>query len=241
MSDSRIRRGCGRRSATVLVVWVAAVFLLFLLSGCATAQGQRDQASVGACVPAAGELSAGATLEAAAGAYRLTLVNPRANGAPSTVTGTLRLEPNEPPLHRHTPARGVVDETVAVPLYGWADVDLSAVDALEIGNVGSQDPLRPGVLVLEQRPGSPVPASITLRLGSLANRRDGRSAIDGGYTALHVLRVEAAGSFAGTWASGVHGRRVEGHFCATPVPAADRDELSALSDGNSNGPIAESQ
>ena len=220
MSDGRGWRATGRRSPTALVVWVSVVLLL---TGCATAQGQSDPPAVGECVAAHGELPATATLAAAAGTYRLILVNTRGNGARS-VTGTLRLEPNEPPLHLFTTARGVVDETVAVPLYGWVDVDLSAVDALEVGDVGSQDPLQPGVLVLEQRLGSTAPASITLRLGSLANRRDGQGAIDGGYTALHVLRVEEAGSFAGTWASGVHGRRVEGHFCATPVAAADRDE-----------------
>ena len=160
-------------------------------------------------------------MEAAAGAYRLTLVATTAAGPQRWVSGALHLAPNEPSLRRITAAGGTVDETVSVPLYGWTDIDLPAVDALEIGDVRSQDPLQPGVLVLEPRLGSAAPTSITLRLGSLANRRDGQGAIDAGYTALYVLQVEEAGGFAGTWASGVHGRRVEGHFCATPVPPAD--------------------
>lgn len=40
--------------------------------------------------------------------------------------------------------------------------------------------------------------------------------------ALHVTRVEETGGFSGTWTSGVHARRVEGHFCAVPVPAGSR-------------------
>ena len=72
--------------------------------------------------------------------------------------------------------------------------------------------------MLEQRPAFAAPVAITLRLGSIANRRTGQTAVDGGYTALHVTRVEESGGFSGTWISGVHAKRVEGHFCASPGP-----------------------
>ena len=112
---------------------------------------------------------------------------------------------------------------MSVPLHGWAAIDLQSVGSLEIGDLGSRDPLSPGVLVLEQRPAFAAAVAITLRLGSIANRRTGETAVDGGFTALHVTRVEDSGSFSGTWVSGIHARRVEGHFCAVPVlaPAAD--------------------
>ena len=59
-------------------------------------------------------------------------------------------------------------------------------------------------------------AAITLRFGSIANRRDGPTAFDGGYMALHVSHVSKSGGFAGRWASGVHARRVDSFLCAVP-------------------------
>lgn len=165
-----------------------------------------------------GDLPANATLMREAGRFHLTLVTAR-EGAERSVTGTLELADNEPPLRRLA-ATGdrSPDDTVTLPLYGWAAIDLAAVDALEIGDIGSRDPLQPGVLVLEQRPAAHAPVAITLRFGSIANRRSTSGAVDGGYMALHVARVTPPGSFAGTWASGVHARRVSGHFCATRLP-----------------------
>ena len=112
-----------------------------------------------------------ATLTAAAGEYRLTLVT-SAGGEPVAARGTLRLVPNEPALRTLAGAGDTTGSSVSAPLYGWAKIDLAVVGALELGSVGSQDPQRPGVLVLEQRPhAAAAPPTITLRLGSLANRR----------------------------------------------------------------------
>ena len=145
----------------------------------------------------------------------MTLVT-SAGGEPVAAHGTLRLAPNEPALRTLAGAGDTTGSSVSAPLYGWAKIDLAAVGALELGSVGSQDPQRPGVLVLEQRPhAAAAPPTITLRLGSLANRRGAQPQFDGGYTALYVHRVENTTSFFGTWASGVHTFRVEGHFCAT--------------------------
>ena len=174
--------------------------------------------ALSACVAREGELPPDATLLRGAGRYHLTLVTTR-DGAERSATGTLELTDNEPPLRR-LPATGdaPADDRVLLPLHGSAAIDLAAVDALEIGDIGSRDPLQPGVLVLEQRPAAGAPVAITLRFGSLANRREGPQAVDGGYLALHVAHIAAGGSFAGTWASGVHARRVSGQFCATRLP-----------------------
>jgi hypothetical protein len=189
---------------------VVSVPLALLLAACATsADPPRAPAGIAACVAETGTLSADATLERAAGSYLLTLVAPAADGAPITVSGSLQLVPNEAALR-------LFAEGVTTPLYGWVEIELQAVGALEIGDAGSRDPLRPGVLVLEQRPAAAAVPEITLRLGSLANLRTGRGAFDGGYLALHVEHLEP-GSFRGRWVSGVHATRVNGHFCATQV------------------------
>ncbi len=205
------RRGWrgGRRAWCVL----QAPVVLALMACASSADERSDPPASTECVAEVGALAADATLDSSAGAYRLTLAATATDGALRTVTGVLQLVPNEPRLRRLTRA----DAAASAPLYGWAEIDLAEVGALEMGDVGSRDPLRPGVLVVEQRPGAAAPASITLRLGSLANRRDGQPASDGGYTALHVLRLDDSGSFAGRWVSGVRSKRVEGHFCATAV------------------------
>ncbi len=207
----------GRRRG--LVSGVCAI--LVPLAACATgAQGQPSEpAQPAECVVQEGSLDAGATLREAPDSYRLTLVTEDRDGTRHATAGTLHLEANPPTLRRHS-ADG--DDGVSVPLYGWAAVDLQRVGALSIGDIGSQDPLSPGVLVLEQRPAFAAPVAITLRLGSIANRRTGQTAVDGGYTALHVTRVEESGGFSGTWISGVHAERVAGHFCAVPIPSVER-------------------
>ena len=214
MLDPRTATHTLRHRAQLLAVVVCTVAVA--VAGCATAEARATPPVAAACDLQPGTLEPGATLEQAAGEYRLTLVGATSDGAAPSASGALRLAPNEAELLRFTRAGGAVDDTVRVPLYGWAEIDLAAVGAAEIGDVGARDPLRPGVLVLEQQ-GESEPDSITLRLGSLANQRDRQGAFDGGYTALYVTRVTPSGAFAGTWASGVHGRRIEGHFCAVPA------------------------
>ena len=188
----------------------SCVCLALLPLACATVNDPPLEATASVpCVAEKGELGVGATLEEAAGSYRLTLVAPAVDGGQVSVAGTLHLEPNQPAVREFA-------EGVSTPLYGWVDIELQAVGAVEVGDAGSRDPLRPGVLVLEQRPGGGVAPRITLRLGSLANLRTERGAFDGGYLALHVKHLERD-SFRGGWVSGVHATRVAGHFCAARV------------------------
>ena len=206
--------------------WTGALGVLAAtLASCAGGGDERVPAPtpIAACTARVGDLRADATLVRGAGRYHLTMVA-AGNGGERSVTGALELVNNEPPLRRLLSEEGQdPDGIVLLPLYGWAAIDLTAIDALEIGDTGSRDPLQPGVLVVEQRPAPTADVAITLRFGSLANRRDAAGAADGAYMALHVAHVAQSGSFAGTWASGVYARRVSGHFCATRLPEEPQD------------------
>jgi hypothetical protein len=119
--------------------------------------------------------------------------------------------------HRHPlTSTGATMEEVVIPYFGSVEIELEEVGALEVGDASSRDPDEPGVLWLEQRLNPPEgPASITLRLGSLANRK-GAQEFDGSYTALHVHEV-SLGRFAGKWVSGSMGQQTIGYFCAERV------------------------
>jgi hypothetical protein len=166
------------------------------------------------CAPITGELSAESSMEAISGDYRLRLVATSGAKAGSSVDGTLKLRPNVGELRYRARMAGSLDSSVVHPLYGTAELNLKAVDAVQVGTIASTDPAAPGVLVIQrhERTGQAPRAEITLRLGSEANRRD-RHRIEGGYTALRVRQVTAT-EFAGTWASGVVRQRSAGYFCA---------------------------
>ena len=151
----RSHRAVGSRQP-VRGCWIGALCALLapVVASCAGGGEELAPTPIAACVARDGELRADATLVRGAGRYHLTLVT-AGDGAGRTVTGTLELNDNEPSLRRLPTAGGVRDETVLLPLHGWAAIDLAAVDALEIGDIGSRDPLQPGVLVLEQRAAGP--------------------------------------------------------------------------------------
>jgi hypothetical protein len=130
------------------------------------------------------------------------------------VDGTLKLRPHVGDLRYRVRMAGSLDSSVVHPLYGTAELNLKAVDAVQVGTIASDDPAAPGVLVIQrhERAGQVPRSEITVRLGSEANRRD-RHRIEGGYTALRVRQVTPE-RFAGTWASGVVRERSAGYFCA---------------------------
>ncbi len=132
------------------------------------------------------------------------------------MSGTLWLEPNDSTARQFARPGGDPIPNVTVPLFGWTDVAVLGVDALELGDLSSREPERPGVLVLEQRSQPTGPPSITVRLGSIANNR-GVAPFDGGYTALRVGWLEESSGFGGSWASGVRNEQAGGHFCAVPA------------------------
>lgn len=147
----------------------------------------------------------GTSAEQLAGTYQLRMVATEGPEAGQAADGTLRLQPYDQSL-REVTVGGIRDTSASYVLYGNTEVDPDAVGAVSPGDLGSRDPLRPGVVLIERK------GAITLRMGAEANRRD-VVRFDGGYLALRV--VEAADDrFAGSWASGVGTQRSAGYFCA---------------------------
>ncbi len=158
------------------------------------------------CAPVDAVTMTGVKAEGLEGEYELVLVATGGTSAGSSVTGALRLQPNEPSLRSIPSAGGGARTDASAPLYGMTDVDVAEVGGLRLGEPTSSDPTRPGVLLVEGG------ERIVLRIGSEANRR-GVIRFDGGYFVLRVRRVDAGG-FAGNWASGIVEVQAEGHFCA---------------------------
>ena len=146
----------------------------------------------------------------------MILVATSGDSAGREVSGTLWLEPNDSTARQFSRPGGDPIPNVTVPLFGWTDVAVLGVSALELGDLSSREPARPGVLVLEQRSRPTGSPSITVRLGSTANNR-GVAPFDGGYTALRVVWLDELGAFGGSWASGVRNEQAAGHFCAVPL------------------------
>jgi hypothetical protein len=146
-----------------------------------------------------------AAAEQIGGTYRLRLIATEGPKAGETVEGTLRLQPYDRALRAVT-VSGIRDTAASYVLYGSVDMDLARVGAVRPGDLTSEDPMRPGVVVIERK------GTVILRLGSEANRRD-VARFDGGYTALRVREL-AGDRLRGTWASGVQAKRSAGYFCA---------------------------
>ena len=189
-----------------------AASISMVLAGCG---GGGEVPPAALCSPQDGPLAADASFDARAGEYRLILVATSGDSAGREVSGSLWLEPNDSVARQFSRPGGDPDPNVTVPLFGWTDIAVQGVSALELGDLLSREPVRPGVLVLEQRFQPTGPPSITVRLGSIANNR-GIAPFDGGYTALRVGWLDESGGFGGSWASGVRNEQAAGHFCAVP-------------------------
>jgi len=164
------------------------------------------------CVPRQGPLAADASLSDLPGTYLLTMVE-EVGGSPSrTAEGLLSLQAQEERFRQFSGSAGGSIPGVISPLYGSTDLDVEAVGAVRVGDLSSEDPASPGVLVIESATGAGV--SILIRLGSDANRRD-VVRFDGGYTVLTVVESDEE-SFSGTWSSGARGPESSGFFCAAP-------------------------
>jgi len=168
------------------------------------------------CGPPSGQLAPTATAEGLAGEYRIRLVATSGPRGGAAAVGSVRLRPVEDSLRSPPPVLGIHDSLTILPLRGTAQFDARSLGATVPGDLGADDPMAPGVLVLERHSGrAREPASIVLRVGADANRRDALR-FDGGFLALTVRRMDGAG-FAGTWASGSGGRQVGGYFCADRI------------------------
>ncbi|HEX8691010.1 MAG TPA: hypothetical protein VF746_01110 [Longimicrobium sp.] len=167
------------------------------------------------CDPVEGPLAAGASAEALAGEFRLTLAATRGARAGSSVSGRLRLQPFGGDAAAAPAAPGA-----RYPLYGSARLELDSVGAVAPGDLASAAPARPGVLVVEwRRGGAEGQREITLRFGADANG-GGPQRFDGAHLALSVAALSERG-FAGRWESGVEAQGVGGHFCAERIASTD--------------------
>jgi hypothetical protein len=101
-------------------------------------------------------------------------------------------------------------------LFGSATVALDRVGAAAPGTTESDDPTRPGVLVLEER--TAAGSRILLRLGADANRPD-LQPFESRYVVLEVVAAHATG-FRGRWRSGLMETEAEGYYCAWRDPSS---------------------
>jgi hypothetical protein len=186
---------------------LAGVSAIVLLEGCRPRRAEPDPISCQTPPADAAPLPQGST-ERLEGDYRVRLVATEGPKSGQATEGTLKLRPHDAALRTVT-VKGIRDTTASYVLYGSTDVNLDGIGAVRPGDPESEDPMRPGVLVIERR------GTVVLRLGSEANRRDAVR-FDGGYTALRVHRL-SGDSFAGTWTSGVQAQRSAGYFCAKRV------------------------
>jgi hypothetical protein len=170
----------------------------------------REEAPEQACAPPRGPLAADASLAGRAGVYLLTMIEEVGGNPSRTADGTLSLLTQEDGLRQFPGGAGGSIPGVTSPLFGSTDLDIGAVGAVRVGDLSSEDPASPGVLVIESETGAGT--SILLRLGSDANRRD-LVRFDGGYTVLTVVEITGA-AFGGTWSSGIRGPESSGFFCA---------------------------
>ena len=151
-----------------------------------------------ACMPTDAMLADGATLAGMAGSYRLVAVAP--DGA--TTEGRLTLT-------ERTSGQTSVGQT-SLPLQGTAEIDFAAVGAAVPPRMDSDDPARPGVLVLESD--EEEGRRILVRFGMFANDL-ARPPFDGNFTLLEPREISESG-FRGSWRSGGAAPSRSGHFCA---------------------------
>ena len=142
----------------------------------------------------------------------MTLVATSGERGGQIARGTATLFENSDRLRHLIDASGNPMLGVIVPFYGAADIDVTEVGALPLGTTTSNDPLQPGVLVIQNSPDDTTARSLVMRLGSETNRRNAVP-FDGGYTVLRV-RLVRPDSFLGSWASGTVTEVAAGFFCA---------------------------
>ena len=195
------------------IAWFGGGWMIALLmvTVCSRADGDGPPAPAPKCVRPEGLLSADASLEGRVGEYRLTMVEEVDGTATRTAEGSLLLLNQVETFRQFAGSTGGSIPGVTSPLFGNTDVKVEDVGAVRVGSLSSEDPMSPGVLVIESETGASP--SILLRFGSDANRRT-LVRFDGGYTVLTVVQITAE-SFSGTWSSGALGLDSEGFFCAT--------------------------
>ena len=181
------------------VAALVAVAAGLVSAGCSSNQPPEPALDPGVCRNAVSDPASLVRVADLGGDYALELTARSGERSGATAQGLLTL---------------VTRDSVGVPFYGWTDLQPDEVGAHRLGDPSSTDRSAPGVLALTSPDAADPasPSSITLRIGSQANRSD-IVRFDGAYTALYVRWI-ADGNFGGDWASGVTGPEAEGAFCA---------------------------
>ena len=155
------------------------------------------------------------------GRYDLTLVATAGPKRGATVMGTIDLLRTSAADRSQVTGRQLTHvDTLAMPLYGWADVDfarvgapvdLTPIDTL-VPKSSSRDPARPGVVVLDFH-WTNVGHRPMVAIGSLSGRRDDAGWADGPGIGLSVWYNRGA-DFTGVWDRFGVVRGGSGYFCA---------------------------
>lgn len=179
---------------------VKGMVLLVAATACGGAGGGPDgPAPAGmTCAPTEAVLPSDATLEGMAGRYRLVAF--AADGR--STEGSLELVERAPDMRRYGSS--------SLPLQGTAEIDFAAIGATVPVDTDSEDPGRPGVLVLERDGGSGP--RIIVRFGADMNDLE-QPPFDGSETRLEPREIRGD-AFLGTWRSAGGGRSASGYFCA---------------------------
>ena len=167
------------------------------------------------------------TFDLAPGVYRVTLKALTGGQAGRHSSGLLHL--NRSTCDDRSPETGQTIKNCRylclTPLYGWTDLDLSAVGAVVAGSgsaapsPSSRDPFRPGVIELGDCTSETVASGHMLAIGTVLNRRDGRYGSDG--PGILVRLVRAVGNCReGDWSVGGLGPDAGGSFRACQVDEA---------------------
>lgn len=170
--------------------------------------GTGVAASVAACRPLVdGAFHGPPPTGLRSGSYHLTLVATEGSRRGRSTSGTLRLSAAAATDRSPRTGTGVGNDVQRAPFYGSTDIDFAAVGAPVFRprtngawpSPGSEDPVFPGVLVLEgQHPVDSGRASATILIATVQNRRDGAVALDGAGIGLSV-RGGKGSLFQGPW------------------------------------------
>lgn len=177
---------------------VTAVLVATWACAGGSSPGDMPGPAAEACAPSNAVLPSDATLVGMSGSYRIVAF---ASDGRST-EGSLEL------VDRPAGARSM--SQASLPLHGTADIDFAAIGASVPVGLESEDPDRPGVLVVESEAASGP--RVLVRFGSRMNDLI-RPPFDGTETRLEPRQIGEEG-FLGTWRSTGGGAAASGHFCA---------------------------